>query len=599
MEDMDFSSVFFDELREKLEEAENSLKNYFESKDVSYLKELYRVFHTIKGSASLVGFSGFQRVAHKIEEIFKDIYENKREISQQDTARIMRVISVFKDKKDDLTESEIEKILKFLEGEISNLDDEGDSSTNSEFESLGYHEILESVIKVENNIILGNVNLATIELRNLKKYLNELIQTKEFVQVDRLFDGFDNLVFQESTLNGKKVRLVLECQDLKIPIKDVQALRDSLVHIVRNSIAHGIEPPNERKKLGKSEEGIIKISTHLDSENISIIVEDDGSGIDLERVKEKMRFSGYDTIDPLEVIFQPGFSTRDSSDLSSGRGMGLYAAKTFIESRGGSINIRTERGKGTKFIIRLPIMFIVKKVIVVRSDTNIFAIDLSEVLFVQNNPNVFEFNTSKSLRYNDELYELLTLGEFKSRTFGVFLKNKRAILVDEILGIFDGQFVQQRSNISKYFVKNIFPFPVPVIDFELIKNTTSSFEKQKTSERKATVLIVDDSNITRLVVQSFLESRGYKVMQAKNGIEALEKSGFDLAIVDIEMPGIDGYETTKRLKKKFPEIPVIILTTRSSTEDVRKGLESGANAYMIKGENLERLLTLIERFLKG
>ena len=88
-------------------------------------------------------------------------------------------------------------------------------------------------------------------------------------------------------------------------------------------------------------------------------------------------------------------------------------------------------------------------------------------------------------------------------------------------------------------------------------------------------------------------------MQAKNGIEALEKSGFDLAIVDIEMPGIDGYETTKRLKKKFPEIPVIILTTRSSTEDVRKGLESGANAYMIKGENLERLLTLIERFLKG
>jgi two-component system chemotaxis sensor kinase CheA len=290
-----------------------------------------------------------------------------------------------------------------------------------------------------------------------------------------------------------------------------------------------------------------------------------------------------------------GFSTKEEADFSAGRGIGLYAAKTFVEERGGTIEVQTQKDKGTKFIIKLPTTHFIKKVMIVKSNGNIFAIDISEIILVKNNLEIFEFEGQKSLKYRDELYSLMPFSSLQG-TFGIFLKDNKAFLVDEITGIFNGQLVQKDSNISKYFVKNIFPFPVPLIDTKLI--SPHKFSKSEKISNKKTILIVDDSSITRLVLQNFLESYDYDVLQAKNGIEALEKSGFDAAVVDVEMPEIDGFETTRRLKEKFPDVPVIILTTRSKPEDIKKGLESGANAYMIKGENLERLIKLLEKFLK-
>ncbi|MDN5338013.1 MAG: two-component system, chemotaxis family, sensor kinase CheA [Thermotogaceae bacterium] len=596
MENDSFIPIFLEDLKEKLEEAEEALKKFFDEKSISYLKDVYRAFHTIKGSASLVGFKGFQKVSHKIEDVFKNIYEGKRKISQQDTARIMKIIEFFKSKNSDLTDEESEKLSMFLNGEIDDLDFE-ENVKKSDFSESECHKVLESVIKVENNLILGNLNLAMIELTNLKNYLSNLIYESEFISIEKVMDGFENLVFQESTLNGKKVKLklLIENQDLKIPLKDSQMLRDSLIHIVKNSISHGIEKPEERKKKGKPEEGAIKISAHLESKNIVLIIEDDGSGLAIEKIKQKARSLGYENVDPLGAIFMAGFSTKKEADFSAGRGIGLYAAKTFVEERGGTIEVQTQKDKGTKFIIKLPTTHFIKKVMIVKSNGNIFAIDISEIILVKNNLEIFEFEGQKSLKYRDELYSLMPFSSLQG-TFGIFLKDNKAFLVDEITGIFNGQLVQKDSNISKYFVKNIFPFPVPLIDTKLI--SSHKFSKSEKISNKKTILIVDDSSITRLVLQNFLESYDYDVLQAKNGIEALEKSGFDAAVVDVEMPEIDGFETTRRLKEKFPDVPVIILTTRSKPEDIKKGLESGANAYMIKGENLERLIKLLEKFLK-
>lgn len=595
MENDSFIPVFLEELKEKLEEAEKSLKKFLDEGDISYLRNVYRAFHTIKGSASLVGFEKFQKISHEIEDMFKNALEGKSQFSQQNVAQIMKIISFFKNKNSDLTDEEVEKLSKFLKSEIDNLDFEEDIR-KSYIPENEYHKLLESIIKIENNVIFGNINFAMIELTNLKNYLSDLIYEREFISIEKILDGFENLVFQESTLNKKKVKLLVENQNLKIPLKYSQTLRDSLIHIIRNSISHGIEKPEERKKKGKPEEGTIKISAFLELNNIVLIIEDDGSGLDTEKIMERAKLLGYEDVNPLNVIFMPDFSTRESSDLSAGRGVGLYAVKTFVEEQGGTIEVQTQKNKGAKFIIKIPTIQFIKKVMVVKSDGNIFAIDISEIIFVKNNPEIFEFEGKKSLKYNDELYNLMPLSNFQG-IFGIFLKNKKAFLVDEITGIFNGQLIQKNSNVSRYFVKNIFPFPIPLIDTELI--SSQAFAKpEKITTKKRTILIVDDSSITRLVLQNFLESYDYNVLQAKNGIEALEKSGFDAAVVDVEMPGIDGFETTRRLKKKFPHVPVIILTSRSKAEDIKKGLESGANAYMIKGENLERLIKLLEKFFK-
>jgi len=594
---MDFEAIFFEELNEKLKDAEEALRKYLENQDILFLKDLYRIFHTIKGSASLVGFQGFQRVTHKIEDMFKDFYENKKTVTQQDTARLLKVISIFKTKTSDLEESEIEKLENFLEGKIDSLEENASEAflTPPLDESHGYYEILESIIRVENNLILNNQNLALVELKNLKKYINDLIQRKEFIGIDRLIEGFDNLVFQESILNNKKVKFVMDCQDLRIPIRDAKVLKDALIHIVKNSIAHGIETPEERKKLGKTEEGIVKLSAYLNNETITIVVEDDGTGIDLDKIKGRAENLGYKDVDPVEALFYPNLSTKDSSDISSGRGMGLYSAKMFIEEKGGRIRVETKKGKGTKFILEIPVVSVLKKIMILKSNGNIFAIDLSEILFVLSKPEVLDLGNSSAIRYGDNLYKLIGLSSKKLR-FGILLKNNQAITVDEIVGIFDGQLIQQSIGISKYFVKNIFPFPIPVLNLESMESVKKT-EKTSTSN-KHVVLVVDDSPVTRLVIQHFLENHGYNVIQAKDGIDALNKKGFDAAIVDVEMPKMDGYETTKKLKEKYPDIPVIILSTKSSDEDIKKGLDSGANAYLIKGENLERVLQLLDRFLK-
>jgi len=193
------------------------------------------------------------------------------------------------------------------------------------------------------------------------------------------------------------------------------------------------------------------------------------------------------------------------------------------------------------------------------------------------------------------LYELAAATEWNGeKKYAVLCKNRKAFLVGSVVGIFEGQFVKVSFSSVKGFARSIFAYPVPVLDvqsYETVRGTVKEVSK--------TVLVVDDSTITRLVVRKTLEAAGYKVIEAQNGEDALEKEGFHLAIVDVEMPGMDGYELTKKLKEREPKIPVIILSARSGSEEIRKGLEAGANAYVVKGEPPKKILDLVDRFLRS
>lgn len=359
-----------------------------------------------------------------------------------------------------------------------------------------------------------------------------------------------------------------------------------LVHLVRNSIAHGIEEPDVRKNIGKPENGIITIRSYIMNNEIYLEVEDDGKGIDFEKVRKKAAEKNLGYMRPEEVIFVPGFSTKEEADGTSGRGVGLDAVKNFATARGGDVELVTSPGKGTKFIIHFPVKSFLVRVLVVEGDNQQFCIATSDIVEIIAKSQVYD----GTVKYKDKVCDIIYSSN--QPRFGIITRNYKAILVDNIVGTFDGQISGEKYPSIKGFVKNVYVYPLPVIDVENFKQV-----EKRASERKS-VLLVDDSVVTRNVVSKLLKTFGYDVIEAKNGTEAISlvDKEPDIVICDVEMPDIDGFETTRQLKKKKPDLPVILFSTLSH-EQLAKGLEVGADAYISKDEPPERLLRLIEKLI--
>ena len=179
------------------------------------------------------------------------------------------------------------------------------------------------------------------------------------------------------------MRFELDAKGVRVKKEIASSVRDALVHVVKNAVVHGIEKPEDRERSGKPKEGVVRITGRASGKRIIIEVSDDGGGIDFEKVKKKLGDLGKqipsDEKDLLMVIFEPFFSTKDKADLGGGRGVGLSSVKAFIESIGGAISIKTEKGKGTTFIIEVPSDRVWERVMVVRSGETLYALKLDDV----------------------------------------------------------------------------------------------------------------------------------------------------------------------------------------------------------------------------
>ncbi len=316
-------------------------------------------------------------------------------------------------------------------------------------------------------------------------------------------------------------------------------------------------------------------------------VEDDGQGIDFEKVRKKAMERNLGHLRPEDVIFVPGFSTKEEADGTAGRGVGLDAVKNFAMARGGDVEFVTTPGIGTRFIIHFPVKSFLIKVLVLEADGQQFCISTQDVLEIVTKLKAID----GKVKYKDKVCDVV----YKSSNprFGIITRNYRAIFVDNIVGIFDGQVSSESYPSVKGFVKNVYVYPLPIIDIDSFREG----EVKKT--KKINVLLVDDSVVTRSVVSKFLEAFGYEVIEAKNGSEAIsyvESSSCDVVVCDVEMPDIDGFETTRRIKQIKKDLPVILFSTLSK-EQLAKGLEVGADAYLSKEESPERLLRLIEKLV--
>lgn len=237
------------------------------------------------------------------------------------------------------------------------------------------------------DVMVNNLNEANVYLGRLMNDLQESVMRLRMVAIGTVFNRFPRLVRDLAKKTGKEIDLVLKGEDTELDKTVVEVIGDPLMHLIRNSVDHGIESPEDRKAAGKPEVGTITLNAYHEGNHIAILISDDGAGLDLEKIRNKAVAKGLigereelSERDIANLIFLPGFSTADVVTDISGRGVGMDVVKKALNNLGGMVDITTRKGKGSTFTIRLPLTLAIIQALLVEVGQEIYAVPLSSVL---------------------------------------------------------------------------------------------------------------------------------------------------------------------------------------------------------------------------
>ena len=459
-----------------------------------------------------------------------------------------------------------------------------------------------------------------------------------------LLENFPVLIRNIAAELGKEAELVTEGDNIEIDRRILDEMRDPLIHMIRNSMDHGIERPNARTISRKARQGTIKIAiSQLRGDSIELIVSDDGAGIDIERVKEEAVKAGAlshaardQTSDKeaLNLIFHSGISTSPVISDISGRGLGLAIMRETVERLGGDISIDSYPGSGTMFHIVLPLTIATFRGITVKASGRTFIVPTSSVerclrilkdniKTVENKETISLDGMPVSFIRLESILELPYCGNGHDRKFiHIFILRiagkQMAIGVDEISA--EQEVLAKGLGNQLYRVRNISGAaidwsgkPVPILHVpdlvrSAIKTVTAlpsaiDLPDKMEKTRKGYILIVEDSITSRMLLKNILESAGFNVRTAVDGIDALtalKNEDFDLVVSDIDMPYMNGFDLTAKIRadKRLAELPVVLVTALERREDRERGIEAGADAYIIKTSfDQSNLLEIIRRLI--
>ncbi|HDH01891.1 MAG TPA: hybrid sensor histidine kinase/response regulator, partial [Nitrospirae bacterium] len=428
--------------------------------------------------------------------------------------------------------------------------------------------------------------------------------------------------------SNKKVRFIVSGSETRIDRVIFERLFDPLLHIIRNAVSHGIEDPAERVSKGKPKEGRISLVARREGNSVAIDVKDDGRGIDLGAVYRKaVRLGMLQKGERLTkgrllgILFNPGFTTLEETDMTSGRGVGLDVVRETIAEINGKISVATSEGKGTIFRIRLPLTFIIVNTVRFTAGGIEFVVPSSliqELIEVDYNPDAETIPLRGDHVQAKDLCKLLRLNpegrgsKIPAIVFNLMPGTQVALLVDEITGQEEtvikplGKFLEglkYYSGVSISARGRLMPVLNPVTLLERPVETEFLQPELREVERKQNILIVDDSLSIRKFVSTILQQKGYRVHSASNGMEALaviDEHPVDLIITDLEMPVMHGYELLRELRRRglSESIPVVILTSRGSEKHKDKAASLGAKEYLVKPFEEESLLETVRGYLK-
>ncbi len=462
--------------------------------------------------------------------------------------------------------------------------------------------------------------------------LADRVGAARLVPLSGILAGFPRAARDLAREQGKQVECTVKGGESAVDKAILLSLNDPLVHLLRNAVDHGIEAPDERERGGKPRSGRIHIFARTEGDLLTLVVTDDGRGIDPQAVRstavskgiigeqQAVSLSARATMD---LVFLPGFSTREQAGELSGRGVGLDVVRRKVVSLGGSVVVDSEPGKGTRFTLRMPQSLSLMKVLLVRVDDDVYGIPAVDVESVGriDTAEITEVAGIRMVRRREALVPVVALGPLlglnggprNPRPAAAFVSHgseSAAIVVDGLHGEREvtvktpGDFLKGMRFVSGAAAledgRVALLLSTPEIVAAARRSASTGFSRVR-DRKRLRILLVDDSTIARDAEVALLRSLGHEVDEASDGEDGWQKlqgGSYQVLLTDVRMPVLDGIDLTRRVKAatRFSSLPVVILSSLSAPEERRRGVDAGADAYLAKGElDTETLAATLER----
>ncbi|MCW2585885.1 MAG: CheA signal transduction histidine kinase, partial [Frankiales bacterium] len=460
------------------------------------------------------------------------------------------------------------------------------------------------------------------------------------VPVRRVFAALPRIVRDVAQATGKDVRLATSGEDVELDKQVLDGVADALKHLVINAVDHGCEAAADRAAVGKPAQAVVTVSARSVGGTVVIEVADDGAGVDEDAVREKAVRLGLLPADSplvgsavLSLLFTPAFSTSETVTETSGRGVGLDVVRTAVEELGGAVEVRSEQGAGTAFVLTLPVTLGVLRCLVARVGDERYAVPVPgvvESLSLRDAEVHTLAGASVVLRHGVSV-PLLDLGAALGLPRGSEAP-RAALVVRHTSGSQIAWAVDRLEGESELVVKDLGAFlgrvpyvagatidgdgsVVCLLDLRELADKaiggltltapapTAKKAPVVTGAKRPRVLVVEDSVGVRELERVILEGAGYQVETAVDGLDGasrLRDDPADLVLSDVEMPGMDGFDLTRTIRrtKGWENVPVIIMTSRGEDHARQAGLDAGCSAYLLKNEfDQEQLVSTVRRLV--
>jgi two-component system chemotaxis sensor kinase CheA len=496
----------------------------------------------------------------------------------------------------------------------------------------GLEHDLASSIKDQLLQLQRNIFSAASELSFRVTELDEELRMLRMEPVRTLLDQLEKPVWEHASSVGKRVRLETSGANVALDRRLLQELKDPFIHLVRNAVDHGIEPPRDRARAGKPEEGTIRIEVEQRGNQVTISFSDDGAGVDVRRIREKAVQSGLltqeaaDALDDQqaqELIFQPGFSTSATVSRTSGRGVGLDVVRENVQKVGGRVTLGSRPGHGSRFVMQVPLTLATDQALLFEASGYTLAVPLSSVVqarFVSAaeaaRGTVEVDGQPLTIHGVSEFLDLPPSRTTRSASFSVVVVRAQRLLALRVEKLVGDREVVVRPLPPEMLKLRHLSAATPLADGRLAfilspralvesVGSRASFAPLAESLRRHRVVVADDSITTRSLHRQVLEAAGYEVETASDGEEALRilrKNGADLLVSDIHMPRMDGLTLTRKVRQEteLGGIPVVLVSSLDSDDDLQRAKEAGASEYLTKGAYQRgELLRLVQSLLSS
>lgn len=703
-----FIGQYKEETREHLQNLNDGLLKLEKNpQDKGLLESMMREAHTIKGSSTMMGYKRIADIAHGMEDGLQDALDGKVILQKAhfdvlfkgidsipplledkvtwEGAGVARpyvdglckeITSVFsaptkkidkpKSGKSDMAQTDVKPTSHIksesvpssmaeesLRVDINKLDRLMNLSGELIVSKVRLNELVTHITrKFETHDHTGEsfrelikeLNIAKDNISGVTSNIQNEVMKVRMVPISYLFNLFPRAMRDLAQKAGKDINIEMKGESTHLDKAIIDEMKAPMMHLLRNAVDHGIEFSEDRIKKNKPAAGRVLLNAYQVGSQVIIEVSDDGSGIDVAKVKKvaidrkvlpREKIESMSDEEIFQILFMPGFSTKDEVTETSGRGVGLDVVKESLVKLKGTIEVISACDSGTIFRMKMPLTLAITECLLVAAGSDTFAIpidavvetiriELPQIKTVETREAITVRNQIMPLVRLNDIFNLPAKGIIERKYFSVIIvqavEKRLGLLVDELKGRQDivGKSLSAPLENIKYIsgttilgdgrVVLIIDVPSIIGSFEggvvvRRQDLSKSAPAAAVKKRRKTILLAEDAISTAMLEKNVLESAGFSVVIARDGQEALEKSAqekFDLVITDILMPRMDGFDLTVNLRKDklYKNIPIIIVTTRESDADKRRGLEAGADAYILKSEfTSEGLLNTIERLI--